>query len=112
MSAVRPDRETVLRIYCALLARDPLAQQRFTQLSERFEQMAHLAQSAALQFCEVECIWNEDRARAEAEAAHKWNLRAISVEPILKQPKKLVGVDGDSQLPASQQCELLAETRQ
>lgn len=27
------DRATVLQIYCALLARDPLAQQRFTELA-------------------------------------------------------------------------------
>jgi hypothetical protein len=105
------DRETVLRIYCALLSRDPMAQQRFTALGERFEQLAHLAHAAAAQFDEVAAVWLADEKHAEVLAAKLWDLRSVSVEPLMKQPKNLISVDDEHQLPKSQ-GDLLGEMRQ
>lgn len=105
------DRETVLRIYCALLSRDPLAQQRFTVLGERFEQLAHLAHAAAAQFEQVGEAWSRDRANAEALGAKLWDLRSVSVEPMLKQPKNLISADEEHKLPKTQ-GDLLGEMRQ
>lgn len=104
-------RETALRIYCALLSRDPLAQQRFTVLGERFEQLAHLAQAAARQFDEVADAWECDATSAEEAAARLWDVRSVSVEPILKKPKNLLSTDDEHKLPASQ-GDLLGEIRQ
>lgn len=105
------NRETIFRIYCALLSRDPLAQQRFTAIGHRFEQMAHLAQLAAKQFDAVDDAWRLDPTRAEAAAARVWDLSSVSVEPILKPPKNLLSTDGEHKLPASQ-GDLLGEVRQ
>lgn len=105
------DRETVMRIYCALLARDPLGQQRFTALGDRFEQLAHLAHAAAKQFGEVSEAWSADAKRAEELAAKLWDLRSISIEPMTKQPKNLISTDDEHKLPKSQ-GDLLGERRQ
>lgn len=43
-------RDDALRIYCALLARDPLPQQRFQEIGQRFALLATLACEAAHQF--------------------------------------------------------------
>lgn len=96
------DRDTVLRIYCALLSRDPLAQQRFTQIGERFEQLAHLAHAAAEQFASVESLWQRDPKRAEQLAQQRWDIRAISVEPKIKAQGGKVGMGEDVVLPKSQ----------
>jgi hypothetical protein len=105
------NRDTALSIYCALLSRDPLAQQRFTALGERFEQLAHLAHAAANQFDEVAGVWDSGTARAEEIAAKLWDLRSVSIEPILKQPKNLVSTDDEHKIPKSQ-GDLLGEMRQ
>lgn len=105
------DRETALRIYCALLSRDPLAQQRFTAIGERFEQLAHLAQAAARQFNEVAHTWDTDAKNAEQIAAALWDIRSVAVEPIGKQPKNLLSTDDEHRLPKSQ-GDLLGEMRQ
>lgn len=104
------NRETALRIYCALLSRDPLSQQRFTVLGERFEQLAHLANSAAKQFEDVAEMWAMQGKRAEEIAAALWDLRSISIEP-LKQPKNLLSTDDEHRLPKSQ-GDLLGELKQ
>lgn len=43
-------RDEALKIYCALLARDPLPQQRFQEIGKRFALLAALACEAAHQF--------------------------------------------------------------
>lgn len=58
------DKDTALRIYCALLARDPLAQQRFQELGNRFALLATLACEAALQF---EAMYGAFDAKREAQ---------------------------------------------
>lgn len=104
-------RDAAFRIYCALVARDPLAQQRFTVLGERFEQLAHLAQAAARQFGDVADLWEADARNAEVLAAQLWDLRSTPVEPVGKQPKNLLSTDDEHKLPKSQ-GDLLGEMRQ
>lgn len=105
------ERETELQIYCALLARDPLPQQRFTELAERFEQIAHLACAAARQFETAQIIWKEDEESASAAAAKLWDVRAIAELKSTRQPKNLIGADAQETLPRSQ-GDLLGEMRQ
>lgn len=44
-------------------------------------------------------------------AAKLWDLRAVSIEPVLKQPKNLISTDTEHTLPKSQ-GDLLGEMRQ
>lgn len=104
------DKEIALRIYCALLTRDPLAQQRFTEIGERFAQIAHLAHAAAKQFQSASKVWMEDPEGAAEVAARRWDIRALSLEE-LKAPKNKVGLESDTALPKSQ-GDLLGEMRE
>lgn len=103
-------REDAIKIYCALLSRDPLAQQRFTEIGERFAQIAHLAHAAAEQFYSVKQLWAADPERAAEAAAKRWDIRAISLDE-LKTPKNKVGLESDTALPKSQ-GDLLGEMRE
>lgn len=56
-------RDEALKIYCALLARDPLPQQRFQEIGRRFALLASLSCEAAHQFdAAVERYCEEPRA--------------------------------------------------
>jgi hypothetical protein len=101
--------DLALKIYLSLLSRDPLPQQRFTELGERFEQLAHLAHSAAEQFESVKDIWERDRNAALTHAADRWDVRSVVPEPLLKK-KVMVGQDAEFKLPKSQ-GDLLGEKK-
>lgn len=109
MSAAPKD-ALVLQIYCALLSRDPLPQQRFTELGERFEQLAHLAHAAAEQFESVQKLWTDDPTRATEHAATRWDVRSVVPEPLLKK-KNLIGAAEEFRLPKSQ-GDLLGEQKE
>lgn len=104
------DRETSLRIYLALLARDPLAQQRFTVIGERFELLAHLACSAAEQFDAVRAEWDRNPMRAAEAAAKHWDMRSAPKPDDLKLKNKITIAEG-SPLPKAEQGDLLGERR-
>jgi hypothetical protein len=44
------DKDTALRIFCALLARDPLPAQRFQDINQRFRYLAAISWAAGRQF--------------------------------------------------------------
>ena len=104
------DKEIALQIYCALLARDPLAQQRFTEIGERFAQIAHLAHAAANQFQAVNQLWIDDPEQAAEAAARRWDIRALALAE-MKTPKNKVGLEEGAGLPKSQ-GDLLGEMRE
>lgn len=95
------ERETALRIFCALLARDPLPQQRFQEIELRFRLLARLACAAAVKFDEA---YTEDDKRI---AAAGWDDNAHPKYPDKERPedprtKELLANARDSRVPKSQ----------
>lgn len=101
--------DTALRIYLALLARDPIPPQRFASLSERLETLAHLAFCAAAQFDGVSDQWEQQEEAARTSAAARWDLQ---VQGLLDPKKRFqFAVEDGNGLPTSQQGDLLAEAK-
>jgi len=74
---------------CALLARDPLASQRFTEISRRLSQLSQLAHQCAAEFLSARERWLSDPEQAKAEATRAWDFHAMkNDEP--RTPKSLL----------------------
>jgi hypothetical protein len=82
----------------ALLARDPLPAQRFTELDTRLEQLAHIAQRCAATFLSVDAQWEASPETAAVIAEQIWN-RSAARTPEVAVPEKLRGSARDPQLP-------------
>lgn len=98
MSGMTPE-ERALQIYCALLARDPLPQQRFQEIRLRFKLLAGLACAAADAFDEaysgdtrkLAASWNAEaapeRKKTPGDQAREHALIANAREDEHKLPK-------------------------
>lgn len=78
----------------ALLARDPLPSQRYTEIEKRVEQLAHVAHMCAVTFLAVDRLWEETPERASAIARRIWDYGSTSDRPI-PVPDRLAGVGSD-----------------
>ncbi len=92
--------EFAQQLFCALLARDPLPAQRYTEIDMRLEQLAHIAQLAAVTFEEVEKQWNADSRKARAVAQRIWDYNTARNREI-PVPEKLRGAAGEDAPPMS-----------
>lgn len=107
------DKDTALKIYCALLARDPLAQQRFQDISQRFAILATLACEAAEQFDAAHTRFQQPGARHKS--AQVWDASAHSeVKGKADKAREAALIstarDGEHNLPKSQ-FDLVDEAR-
>lgn len=101
---MKANKETALRIYCALLARDPLFQQRFQDLSLRFAALSTIACEAANQF--------ERMHEAFDGAGEIWNKHVA--EPPPKQARTeqfLASVKSATPRPAKGELDLIDQMR-
>lgn len=73
MSAQDYRAELAKAFFAAFLARDPLAQQRFTEIGSRLRTLAGVAFTAAEAFMQVECAWRDHTEAAQASAQHDWD---------------------------------------
>lgn len=84
------------RFMAALLARDPLPSQRYTEIEKRIEQLAYVAQLCAATFLIVDQRWEEDPRHAQAIAQRIWDYNSAP-ERRIPVPEKLVGAASDGQ---------------
>jgi hypothetical protein len=82
--------ELAERFMAALLARDPLPAQRFTEIDARLQQLAHIAQKCAVTFLTVDAQWEQSAEQANAIARRIWDYACIEVAEI-STPSKLKG---------------------
>lgn len=77
-----------------MLARDPFPAQRFTEIGQRLEQLAHLAEQCAETFLKVDAQWEASLERARSSAQRLWDYRAVAVgeTPV---PERLRGAAAD-----------------
>lgn len=85
----------------ALLARDPLPAQRFTEIDARLQQLAHIAQKCAVTFLAVNLEWEKSPERANAIVKRLWDYTAAGATEVPVPPKltgAAVGKDRDAEL--------------
>lgn len=86
--------ELAERFMAALLARDPLPAQRYTEIEKRVEQLAHVAQMCAATFLAVDRQWEATPERANAIAKRIWDYNSAP-ERVVPVPERLVGAGSD-----------------
>jgi hypothetical protein len=86
--------ELAERFMAALLARDPLPSQRYTEIEKRVEQLAHVAQMCAVTFLTVDRQWEEGPQHASAVAKRIWDYSSAP-ERSIPVPEKLAGAGSD-----------------
>ena len=81
--------EMAEKVFLALLARDPLPAQRFTEIDARMRQLMTLSRHIALTWI-LECSNDEPFEALRTTAQREWDTRAVEV-PEIQTPKKLSG---------------------